>query len=179
MDRHALPRRLHHTAQVVKDQAVTRSFYEDVLGLPLVATWAEASDRMAGFEGERLEYCHTFYGLADGGALAFFQFADPRAYEKFKALQQTTFNHVALEATAETQKGIKDRLIAAGYKPRERDHGYCQSLYITDPDGFHLEFTSDPANVGKINQWQADSAHDTLTRWLAGDRSVNNDLRDH
>jgi catechol 2,3-dioxygenase-like lactoylglutathione lyase family enzyme len=35
------PRRLHHAAWVTRDQEATRHFYEDILGLPLVATWAE------------------------------------------------------------------------------------------------------------------------------------------
>jgi len=28
--------------------------------------------------GRDVDFCHTFFGLADGGALAFFQFADRR-----------------------------------------------------------------------------------------------------
>jgi glyoxylase I family protein len=36
-----LPLRLHHYAFVVRDQEVNRRFFEDVLGLPLVATWCE------------------------------------------------------------------------------------------------------------------------------------------
>ena len=36
-----LPARLHHTAYVTKDQEKTRQFYEDVIGLPLTATWCE------------------------------------------------------------------------------------------------------------------------------------------
>jgi glyoxylase I family protein len=35
------PRRLHHAAWVTRDQEATRHFYEDIIGLPLVATWAE------------------------------------------------------------------------------------------------------------------------------------------
>ena len=35
----ALPLRLHHTAYVTRDQQATRAFYEDLIGLPLVATW--------------------------------------------------------------------------------------------------------------------------------------------
>ena len=33
-----LPSRLHHTAFVSKNLEATRAFYEDVLGIPLVAT---------------------------------------------------------------------------------------------------------------------------------------------
>ena len=36
-----LPSRLHHTAYVTKDLEATRRFYEDVIGLPLTATWCE------------------------------------------------------------------------------------------------------------------------------------------
>ena len=38
---HALPSRLHHTAGVTRDLEATRHFYEDLLGLPLIATWCE------------------------------------------------------------------------------------------------------------------------------------------
>ncbi|HEX9807419.1 MAG TPA: VOC family protein, partial [Alteraurantiacibacter sp.] len=34
-----LPSRLHHTAYVTEDLEATRAFYEDVIGLPLSATW--------------------------------------------------------------------------------------------------------------------------------------------
>jgi catechol 2,3-dioxygenase-like lactoylglutathione lyase family enzyme len=43
-DRDELPSRVHHHAWVVEDQARTRHFYEDVLGLPLVATWCEVEE---------------------------------------------------------------------------------------------------------------------------------------
>ena len=41
---HVRPDRLHHHAFVVTDQETTRRFYEDVVGLPLVATWCEQED---------------------------------------------------------------------------------------------------------------------------------------
>src|SRR5580704_19203801 len=37
----AQPQRLHHNARVVKDHERTRHFYEDIVGMPLLATWAE------------------------------------------------------------------------------------------------------------------------------------------
>ena len=39
-----LPSRLHHTAYVTRDLEATRHFYENVIGLPLVATWCEADE---------------------------------------------------------------------------------------------------------------------------------------
>ena len=62
-----LPSRLHHTAYVSKDLEATRHFYEDILGFPLVATWCEQEALF----GKERTYCHCFFGLADGSALAF------------------------------------------------------------------------------------------------------------
>ena len=41
--------RLHHNAWVTTDQEATRRFYEDLIGLPLVATWSE-TDELFGAE---------------------------------------------------------------------------------------------------------------------------------
>src|ERR1051326_5452582 len=60
-----MPSRLHHTAYVSKDLEQTRKFYEDILGLPLVATWCESDDVF----GAARTYCHCFFGLEDGSAL--------------------------------------------------------------------------------------------------------------
>src|SRR5262245_50727308 len=57
MPMHAkLPSRLHHTAYVAKDLEKTRAFYEDVIGLPLMATWCESDELF----GEIRTYCHCF-----------------------------------------------------------------------------------------------------------------------
>mgnify|MGYP000859599251 CR=1 FL=1 len=60
-----LPQRLHHNAYVCEDQERTRQFYEDVIGLPLLATWIEEPE-FAHVPGKRLTYSHTFYGIGDG-----------------------------------------------------------------------------------------------------------------
>ena len=73
-----LPLRLHHNAYVVKDHEANRRFLEDLLGIPLVATWCERTYRAD--LGREVDFCHTFFGLADGSALAFFQFADEEMY---------------------------------------------------------------------------------------------------
>jgi glyoxylase I family protein len=172
----SIPHRLHHNARVVKDHERTRKFYEDVVGMPLVATWAEVG-QFPDFPERPISYCHTFYGLADGGALAFFAFAEPDVYEAYKAKVQSRFNHLALAVTPDLQAKIKQNLEKAGHKTTFIDHGYCQSLYVSDPDELTLEFTSDPKNAAEINEWQTKTAHGTLANWLAGDRKPNNDLR--
>ena len=73
------PLRLHHHAYAVKDQEVNRHFIEDILGIPLVATWCERV--FFADVGHEVEFCHTFFEVKDGGALAFFQYADEAAWQ--------------------------------------------------------------------------------------------------
>ena len=49
-----LPERLHHFGFVVKDQEVNRQFFEDVLGIPLVATWCERAHNVVGRPRDQL-----------------------------------------------------------------------------------------------------------------------------
>jgi len=77
------PERLHHHAYVVKDQEKNRQFFEDILGIPLTATWCEK--HFNAWVGREVSFCHTFYSLGDGGALAFFSFADEEVYRKTQA----------------------------------------------------------------------------------------------
>jgi glyoxylase I family protein len=166
------PARLHHTAWVSRDLEATRHFYEDLVGLPLVATWTERDDTLR----PDMEYAHAFFGLAEGGALAFFQFADDADYEKWKppAIQPNPFAHVALKVDGDQQAAIGKRLGADGVDNLTVDHGFCRSLYATDPDGFLVELTVDVPNASEIDAGKARSAHDDLRAWLAGDHTPNN-----
>lgn len=172
------PTRLHHTAYVTRDQAKTRAFYEDLIGLPLVATWAEAEELF----GKTRTYCHTFFGLEDGSALAFFQFADPEDEAEFgPPMPDSAFHHIALNVSAETQQKIDERLIAAGYGAPDYyvlEHGYCRSIYVRDPNGMLLEFTTDAPDAIADAPRKAAIAREELDRWLAGDHTPNNKARD-
>ncbi len=172
-----IPLRLHHTAYVSSNLENTRKFYEDLIGLPLMATWCE-SDVLFGAERT---YCHLFFGLADGGALAFFQFANAEDQKLFgPKMPDSPFHHIALKVDEETQDGIQERLKKGGYEePRTfvLEHGYCRSLYVVDPDGMICEFTVDHPDVEKINAARRKDAHSELKRWMAGDHTSNNTFR--
>jgi catechol 2,3-dioxygenase-like lactoylglutathione lyase family enzyme len=174
-----LPSRLHHTAYVTKDLEATRAFYEDVVGLPLIATYCE-TDML--FGAERV-YCHCFFGLADGSALAFFQFADPDDQALFgPAIPESPFHHIALNVDLATQQGLEARIAAHGLVEPQTyvlDHGYCRSVYIQDPNGMILEFTYDAPEAKSGEGDRRANAHADLQRWLAGDRSNNNHYRQH
>jgi catechol 2,3-dioxygenase-like lactoylglutathione lyase family enzyme len=162
------PNRLHHAAWVTLDSEATRHFYEDVLGVPLVATWCEEMNGQS--------YVHTFYAMRDGGALAFFEYADQARRD---GLEFKSPGHLAFEVSDATQADLVSRLDAGGLEHRMTDHGYCRSLYVTDPNNLLLEFTVDAKELDAINARQAANCHADLQRWLAGDHSPNNDIRAH
>ena len=92
------PERLHHHAYVVKDQERNRQFLEDVLGIPLTATWCER--HLNPWVNREVAFCHTFYSLGDGGALAFFLFVDDEVYRKTQAERPpeiSSFDHIAFK----------------------------------------------------------------------------------
>lgn len=172
-----LPTRLHHTAYVTKDLEATRHFYEDILGMPLVATWCEKDELF----GKERTYCHCFFGLADGSALAFFQFADADDQAQFgPEMPATPFHHIALNVDPDTQAEMEKR-IAASDLPAGRfyvlEHGYCRSIYIVDPNGMTVEFTQDAPEASEINAIRLKDAHSELKRWLGGDHHTNNNFR--
>ena len=98
--------------------------------MPLVATWCESDELF----GKMRTYCHTFFAMADGGALAFFQFENPSDQEEFgPKMPASPFHHIALAVDAETQAAIEKRIAAAGIKPPDTyvlEHGYCRSVYV-------------------------------------------------
>lgn len=172
-----LPSRLHHTAYVAKNLEATRKFYEDIIGLPLVATWCETDHLF----GKDRTYCHLFFGLGDGSALAFFQFADAEDQKEFGPdLAPSPFRHIAVKCDQVTQDQIRARLEAHGYREPGfyvLEHGYCTSLYVTDPDGMIMEFTVDNPEAAERDALYRAKAHSELKRWLAGDHRPNNDFR--
>ena len=168
-----VPSRLHHHAFVVADQERTRHFYEDVLGMPLVATWCERET----LRGKEREYCHTFFGLADGSALAFFQFADAADHAELAAATPASLNHVAL---AVDEAGQADLIAPARHPRRAVPQGRSRLL----PFALHQRSRWPGGGVHlRRGRRRADQrarradAHAELRRWLDGDRTPNNNLR--
>jgi len=173
------PTRLHHTAYVSKDLEKTRAFYEDIIGLPLVATWRESDELF----GDVRTYCHCFFELEDGSALAFFQFVNERDQTLFgPELPSSPFIHIALNVDASTQDAIAARLAKAGYRDPDTyvlEHGYCRSLYVKDPNGMIVEFTCDAPKAleAEVVKARRESARRTLAEWLAGNHTSTNTYR--
>jgi len=172
-----LPTRLHHNAYVTRDMEATRHFYEDLIGMPLIATWCESDELF----GKERTYCHCFFGLVDGSALAFFQFADAEDQALFgPAMPASPFHHIALNVDSETQACVESRLRKEGFTTPNfyvLEHGYCRSIYATDPNGMILELTVDNPEAADFEGRRRASAHAELKRWLAGDHHSNNIYR--
>jgi glyoxylase I family protein len=168
------PTRLHHNAYVAKDLEATRHFYEDVIGMPLVATWCEQDVLF----GKERTYCHCFFEMQDGSALAFFKFADPADQAEFgPQMPSSPFHHIALNVNRPTLEDLKERIRKAGYvEPNTYilEHGYCSSLYVKDPNGLIVEFTCDADDAKEVNAVRRSDAHSELKRWLGGNHTPNN-----
>ena len=149
-------RNLHHAAYRCRDSEETRAFYEDFLGLPLsnaLAIGETASGRQA-------NVLHTFFEMADGSCLAFFE--EPDAPFDFKA--QRDFDlHIALEVSRETLLEMFEKGKAAGMETRGiSDHGFIDSIYFRDPNGYVIELAA-----AKEGSGERPDAHQILADWQA------------
>jgi catechol 2,3-dioxygenase-like lactoylglutathione lyase family enzyme len=146
---------LHHSAYRCRDSEQTRRFYEDFLGLPLV----EALPIHTTQTGRGANVLHTFFAMADGSCLAFFEAPD----EPFEFKDQRDFDlHIALTVDEETLKDMFEQGKTAGIETRGvSDHGFCRSIYFRDPNGYVVELTTP---VGEPPSDTA-AAHRALKDW--------------
>ena len=154
-------KQLHHNAYRCANSEVTRQFYEDFLGLPLVGT-IEIGETQTGRATETL---HTFYQLDDGSHLAFFEAPDM----PFEFKPQHDFDlHIALEVEPGVLQPMLAKGRAAGIDTRGvSNHGFIDSIYFRDPNGYVIELCAkkpghdaamDPAHNGareKLQRWSA------------------------
>ena len=156
---------------MIKDDEANRQFWEDVIGIPLTATWCERAYNASA--GRDIDDRHTF---VNGGwrALVFFQYADDDVYEALRAVRPEQGQHFAMLVDHGTYDEIASRVKAAGLPFRETDHGYCKSIYTASPDGLKVEFTIDAPDVEQINAMRRKDCHSELKRWLARDHRTNN-----
>ncbi len=127
---------LHHNAYRCRDSEETRQFYEDFLGLPLVNAFEIGETKT----GRKTTVLHSFYQMGDGSFLAFFE---APGYD-FDFKDQHDFDlHIALEVEYETLDTMMARGKAHGIETRGiADHGFIQSIYFRDPNGYVIELTA-------------------------------------
>ncbi|MCI5107317.1 MAG: VOC family protein [Pseudomonadales bacterium] len=148
---------LHHNAWRCRDSEQTRAFYEDFLGLPLVHAF-EISQTKTGRDSKVL---HSFFQMADGSFLAFFEEPD----EPFEFKKQRDFDlHIALEVSYEELLAMKEKGEQSGLETRGiSDHGFIHSIYFRDPNGYVIELAA-KIEV-KPDPFDQDKAHSVLENW--------------
>ena len=150
---------LHHNAYRCRDSEETRRFYEDFLGLPLVNAF-EINETKSGRATHTL---HSFYAMGDGSALAFFEAPD-RPFE-FKA-QHDYDLHIAVEVTRPHMLEMFEKGKQAGIETRGiADHGFIDSIYFRDPNGYVIELTCRRDDYDQQMVKARARAHDELARW--------------
>ena len=127
---------LHHNAYRCRDSEETRRFYEDFLGLPLAQSLRIAESK----SGRKTDTLHTFYRMDDGSCLAFFEAPDM----PFEFKTQHDYDlHIALEVSQADLRAMLEKGRRAGIETRGvSDHGFIDSIYFRDPNGYVIELTA-------------------------------------
>ena len=152
-------RKLHHNAYRCRDSEQTRAFYEDFLGLPLAHTLDIGRTKT----GRETRALHTFYRLDDGSYLAFFETGD-LPFE-FKA-QHDYDLHIALEVQHADLMAMFEKGKRAGIETRGiSDHGFIDSIYFRDPNGYVIELTAKREDHERAMDPELNRARRTLEDW--------------
>jgi catechol 2,3-dioxygenase-like lactoylglutathione lyase family enzyme len=157
---------LHHNAYRCRDSEETRAFYEGFLGLPLAGTLEIKETK----SGRKTNTLHTFYRLDDGSYLAFFEAPDM----PFEFKQQHDYDlHIALEVEPATLHAMLAKGKAAGVETRGiSDHGFIDSIYFRDPNGYVIELTAKRPNHDQAMDPATNGARAKLDRWQAAKRQM-------
>jgi catechol 2,3-dioxygenase-like lactoylglutathione lyase family enzyme len=152
---------LHHSAYRCRDSEETRKFYEDFLGLKLVGSLAIKDSPSA----SKPDVLHTFFQMADGSCLAFFD--APAMPFEFK--RQLDFDlHIALEVDTATLQAMFAKGKASGIETRGiADHGMVHSIYFRDPNCYVVELTAKMAEHDTMLNAATNGARRVLDEWQA------------
>jgi catechol 2,3-dioxygenase-like lactoylglutathione lyase family enzyme len=152
---------LHHNAYRCRDSEETRKFYEDFLGLPLACALKIEETKT----GRATECLHTFYGMDDGSFLAFFEVPDM----PFEFVDRHDYDlHIALEVGRDHLLQMFEKGKKAGIETRGiSDHGFIDSIYFRDPNGYVIELTAKRENHDEAVDRTRNGARTMLEQWTA------------
>ncbi len=148
-------KKLHHNAYRCIDSEETRKFYEDFLNLKLVKAFNISNT----FTGRNINALHTFYSMNDNSYLAFFEIlGDSFKYKKWHDFDL----HIALEVDKTSLLKYFHKGKSLGIETRGiSDHGFIESIYFRDPNGYVIELTS-PNNISNLTD---EDPHKVLDVW--------------
>jgi len=142
---------VHHIAIGTKDALATHRFYTESMGFALAKV--EVVETPGGFAK------HLFYDTGGDreGLLAFWDFHDENLRDEDWSADISRgvglppgVNHLAFTATDLDDIGRRrDRWLSHGHDVSEIDHGWCTSIYTTDPNGITVEFCTLTQDLGE------------------------------
>ena len=152
---------LHHNAYRCRDIEETRQFYEDFLGLRLANAFVIRESKT----GRSTNTLHAFFQMDDGSFLAFFEAPDMG----FEFKDQHDYDlHIALEVEPDVLKEMMDKGHNAGIETRGvADHGFIDSIYFRDPNGYVIELTAKRCDHDEQVRIASEAAHQVLESWQA------------
>lgn len=137
----------HHLAIATRDLDATHAFYTGAMGFTLERVSAAPTANQGWAR-------HVFYDTGNGEQIAFWDIHDDPTIGDFNpsiskglGLPEWT-NHIAFDApTLDDIASARQRWLDHGLYVYEIDHGWCTSIYTTDPNGIMVEFcsTTEPA----------------------------------
>ena len=135
----------HHVALATSDLSATHAFYTDAMGFDLVKAVVAPTDHPDGWAK------HVFYDTGGDGMIAFWELHDDRVEVSDVAISTglglpVWVNHLSFAATdVDDLDRRRERWLGQGIDVMEIDHGFCRSVYTTDPNGILVEWCVDVA----------------------------------
>ena len=135
----------HHLAIATCDLEANHAFYTESMGFTLERTNVAPTDT-GGWAR------HVFYDTGNGEMIAFWDIHDDPTIGDFepsisKGLGLPAWtNHIAFDAPSlDDLAAARPRWLDHGFYVYEIDHGWCTSIYTTDPNGIMVEFCTTTA----------------------------------
>jgi catechol 2,3-dioxygenase-like lactoylglutathione lyase family enzyme len=163
LQRPGRPTMLSHVAYMTRDTEATADFYTRILGMELVNA---VLDDAIPSTGEPIPYFHSFFRMADGSTVAFFEAPElppegPHAHPAYD-----TFLHLAMQVDSPASVDRWHEWLGAhGVEVLGPvDHKIIYSIYFHDPNGLRLEITAPTSLTWNDN---AEAARASLDEWKA------------
>ena len=156
-----MPKSVNHIAFPIASTAAAHEFYTKILGCKLIGAVRE--DHIPS-TGEDIGFLHSFYAMANGAAIAFFEIEGFNG--EFDGNAPKFARHLAMNVDSMDELlDYKKRLEDAGVSViGVTDHeGIWQSIYFFDPNGIRLELTY---QVRPLAEQDAAQAEIEVQKWI-------------
>ena len=131
---------VHHTARPTWKLKETVEFYHDILGLPIV----HAISAIGWGPVDHPDFIHVFFGSGRDSTIAFFYYLGTPEPEQELPPESWLNKSVHTAWRVDTREQLlawKERLESRGLPVLQVRHEIIESIYVTDPNGYMIEFT--------------------------------------